>query len=308
MGELSSSEALICCSWRARYAADGGNFSNLRRQIQVWELLKGSGRTFGLRQKHGVDYSFGVTMTKKVGKGRTAYLALCIVVTAATTSSSASDNLWRAEGAGLVPEPLAKAGWRLLYRTDVAPTRFRPEGNGVIAIEAEDSVAFLFRSIREQERDASNLVWRWTVLENLPPADLSSPGADDRPAAVHLWFSRSGRMRDLWELLKDGVAEFMGLPLTGNTLTYVWGGAHERGERFPSPYQTQNGAVVVLRSGNARLREWHWEKVDFAKDFEQVFGYPAPPVRYVAVSADSEDAGGSSRALVADLRFEKAGI
>ncbi|MEA3278016.1 MAG: DUF3047 domain-containing protein [Pseudomonadota bacterium] len=247
-------------------------------------------------------------MARRAGDGRTAYLALCIVLAVAPTTSSASDGNWSIDDADLVPDVFAAAGWRLLFRTDVAPTRFRPQGDGVIAIETEDSVGFLFRGIREQERNASHLVWRWTVLESLPPADLSRPGADDRPAAVHLWFSRSARTRDLWDRLKDGIAEFAGLPLAGKTLTYVWGGAHRRGERFPSPYETEDGAVVVLRPGDTRLREWHWEKVDFAADFELAFGYPAPPVRYVAVSADSEDAGGSSTALVADLRFETAGI
>lgn len=247
-------------------------------------------------------------MARRVGNKRTFYLALCIVVATTAATSSASDGRWRIDKDNLVPEVLASADWRVLFRKDVAPTRFRPQGDGGIAIETEDSVAFLYRRARGQERQASQLTWRWTVVENLPPTDLRVPGVDDRPAALHLWFDRPAKETGVWRRLKDGFAALADFPLAGKTLTYVWGGAHERGERFPSPYEKEDGAVVVLRPGDTPLREWYSEKVDFATDFELAFGYPAPPVRYVALSADSEDAGGSSRAVIADLTFETAGM
>ena len=219
--------------------------------------------------------------------------------------SSATESRWSLDDKYLVPEALASAGWQLLYRKDVAPTRFRPQSHGGITIETDDSVAFLYRKVIGWERQASRLVWRWKILESLPSADLTIAGADDRPAALHLWFGRPAETTGLWRRLRDGFAAVAGFPVAGKTLTYVWGGAHERGERFPSPYEPGDGAVVVLRPSNTPLREWHWEGVDFGMDFELAFGYPAPPVRYVAISADSEDAGGSSVAVISDLRFQR---
>jgi hypothetical protein len=231
------------------------------------------------------------------------YFAFCILVAVIATSARGTEHPWRIGQNDLVPDVLTSAGWRLLFREGATPTRFRARGEGGIAIETEDSVAFLYREILGQERRASRLVWRWKVIVNLPPADLTVVGSDDRPAAVHLWFDRPASGLSLWNRVRDGFAAIAGFPVAGHTLTYVWGGTHERGERFPSPYDKENGAVVVLRPGNTPLRQWHWEDVDFVTDFELAFGYPAPSVRYVAVSADSDDAGGSSSALVADLRF-----
>ncbi len=243
-------------------------------------------------------------MARQTSTSRTLYLALCIVMGSIATPSSATESRWRIDDKDLVPETLSSAGWRLLFRADKTPTQFRAEGDGGIAIETDDSVAFLFRKVLGQERQASGLVWRWKVLESLPPGDLTVADTDDRPAAVHIWFDRPAGKTGLWRRLTDRLAAIAGFPVAGKALTYAWGGAHERGERFPNPYENENGAVVVLRPASTPLREWHWEEIDFAADYELAFGYPAPPVRYVAVSADSEDAGGSSTAVVADLRFQ----
>lgn len=153
----------------------------------------------------------------------------------------------------------------------------------------------------------SHLTWRWKVVQGLTPVDLRAAGGDDRPAAVHLWFDRPAAESGILDRFRDGVAAVFGVPSPGKTLTYVWGGDHSRGEQFASPYRPGDGAIVILRPGDTPLGAWQDERIDFHADFRRAFGYAAPPASYLSVSADSENTGGRSLAVVGDLAFEHLG-
>ena len=93
------------------------------------------------------------------------------------------------------------------------------------------------------------------------------------------------------------------LALAGAVLTYVWGGSQQPGDMIANPYFDDRGRIIVLRSSAEATGRWFEEEIDFIADFQRAFGYtPAQPL-YVAISADSDDTGGRSHGVVAELTF-----
>jgi len=195
------------------------------------------------------------------------------------------------------------ARWQVLDIPGKAVTRFTAAGDGVIAVDARDSVGFLYRQAAEMPGAGRYLTWHWCVEAAPPATDLSIKGMDDRPLAVHVWFNDKDDADSGWELKTRLGAWLFGRPLPGKMLTYVWGGTETRGTRLRNPYREKAGSIVVLRSGNSRPGEWYTETVDIAADFEAAFGYRPGRPDYVAISADTDDKGGASAGVVAGLTF-----
>ncbi len=127
---------------------------------------------------------------------------------------------------------------------------------------------------------------------------------DDRPLALHIWFPDSRGDADLFDRIgRFVVKDIFGVPLTGMILTYVWGGTQAPGASFVNPHTGTNGMMIVLRNGSAESGRWYREQVDFAADFERVFGHPAPSPSFIALSADSDDSGGHSVGQIRELRL-----
>jgi hypothetical protein len=193
--------------------------------------------------------------------------------------------------------------WSVLTMPGRGAARFDCVGD-TVEIEASGAVGFLYRPSRPAESGAARLTWRWRVDAAPPPTNLSESSADDRPAAVHLVFPNDGEglLRRLGAALRGAVA---GAPFAGRMLTYVWGGLDPPRTVIANPYMPGDGYIVVLRNG-AAPSAWVDERIDFRADFRRAFGRDAPDPIYIAVSADTDDRGGSSRAAVARLRFEDA--
>lgn len=197
------------------------------------------------------------------------------------------------------------AAWTVLGMPGRAATQFTC-ARGTVAVEANASVAFLYRATRPAEGAAARLTWRWRVDEAPPATVQSRAGGDDRPLAVHLIFPRAAG-EGLFGQLGDTMRRLVpGAPPSGRLLTYVWGGAEAPGTIMPNPYRAEDGYLVVLRNGAAPWQSWLEEAVDFRADYSRAFGGPAPDPIYVAVSADTDDRGGRSRARVTMLRFAAA--
>lgn len=197
-----------------------------------------------------------------------------------------------------LPRELQKSGWRVLINRDYETTRFLWQEDGVVQVDTYDSVGFLFRKLSEEERSAHSMSWRWQVALDLPPADLSQRDADDRPLAVHLWFDMPGTRSHWWTEAGRAILRWAGLPVPGRTLTYVWGGNHVEGTSFPSPYRPDDGRVIVLRAAGSPLNSWREERIDPSAEYVKYFGYPPVSPRFVAISGDSDNRGGSSSSLV----------
>ena len=92
---------------------------------------------------------------------------------------------------------------------------------------------------------------------------------------------------------------------TTRALVYVYGGDRARGTVLPSPHMGARGRFIVLRRADAPTGQWFSESVDIQKDYESVFGAPAPALIGVALSSDSDDTGTTNRVEIGGLVLSK---
>jgi hypothetical protein len=178
------------------------------------------------------------------------------------------------------------------------------EGPGGLTVETDKSVAFLYREVTgEASQFPRSLAWRWRLELAFTHTDLSTKGKDDRPLAIHLWFS------DPDQPSVFGVLGWVfGYPHITHTLTYVLGGNHRPGSVVTNPYY-DNGAILVLRGKAVATGRWYTEMRNIERDIKASF--PSMPMmktlKYIAISADTDDAGGASLARIKDLRLSGLG-
>jgi hypothetical protein len=94
-----------------------------------------------------------------------------------------------------------------------------------------------------------------------------------------------------------------GEALAAATLCYIWDERQPAGALLDSPF-THRVRYMVLRGAGEPLQQWRQEQRDLRADFLKLFGDEAssvPPLRAVAVSADSDNTHGHSVALLSDL-------
>jgi len=207
-------------------------------------------------------------------------------------------------GAGLAQSasalPIDHEGWRLLGVPGVKESSIRWTDDETLEVTSDNSVAFFYREVMPQ---AQRLEWRWRVTHPGSRTDLRTPGQDDRPVALHLWFPKQDGSSPLF----GWAASLLGYPPVGHAITYVWGGSEPRGTAFANPHMDESqGMIVILRSMPAATDAadgWMAESVDFAADYERYFGMPSPQPSHIAVSGDSDDLGGLRSALITGLRF-----
>ncbi|MEP0068643.1 DUF3047 domain-containing protein [Pyruvatibacter sp.] len=197
------------------------------------------------------------------------------------------------------PDGLAieRDGWRLLGVPGVKESSIRWRDDDTMDVISDGSVGFYYREVMP---DAQSLTWRWRVIDAGVQTDLRTPGKDDRPVALHLWFPKDEESDSLF----GWTASLFGYPRVGRAITYVWGGAEPRGTAFVNPHLSDSqGVIVVLRTTAASNDGWVEETVNFGADYERYFGSPSPKPSHIAISGDSDDLGGLRSARISNLRF-----
>ncbi len=206
-----------------------------------------------------------------------------------------------------VKSDLAMAGWQEFEFDGKRRNNFVGGADGSIEINTDGSASLIYLPIDVDPADTPRLSWRWRVDENLPATDLSRRGGDDRPAAIFVFFEWDPDTASLKErMMRPLVEAWKGRDAPGRLLSYTWGGDHPTGSLIKSAYFGGAGMQVILRNGSAPTGEWISENVDVAADYERIFGGPPPPIRQLAISADSDDTGGQSRASIIELMFGAA--
>ncbi|SEA81147.1 DUF3047 domain-containing protein [Rubrimonas cliftonensis] len=202
--------------------------------------------------------------------------------------------LMLAAAALAAPALRAEGAWRFLAPPWARAARLAAAG-AEIELEADGAVGFLWRPAAARPGDM--LRWRWRVDAAPPPTDPAARDADDRPAAVHLWLD-AGRGPTLFGRL----AEALGQPRVTHALTWQWGGTRPAGTRLANPYHAPS-AILVLRGAGEPLGVWREEARDVEADLRAALGVGAASVAALAISADTDDAGGLARARIAGLEI-----
>jgi hypothetical protein len=194
--------------------------------------------------------------------------------------------------------------WKELHVPNQPAAKFVFETTGdgpdSLTVQTDKSVAFLYREVTGGvARLPRSLTWRWRLERTFAHTDLAAKGKDDRPLAIHLWFY------DPDQPSVFGVLGWVfGYPHISHTLTYVLGGNHRPGSVVTNPYY-DNGAILVLRGTAVETGRWYTEMRNIERDIKASF--PSVPMmktlKYIAISADTDDTGGASLARMTDLRL-----
>ncbi len=200
-----------------------------------------------------------------------------------------------AEGPVSFGPDLAARGWVQMDFRGRSPAVFEAEGPGRLEVRADAAVSVLYRVLPRQFATTEVADWRWRVDAGPPATDLTRRRGEDRALAVYFLFENRGSEateppKDLRSALRRGRA-----------LTYVWGGGLAPGSVLDSPQLRGRGRMIVLRQADAPPGTWLSESVSIRADFLRAFGDEPGPLVGVAVSSDSDDTGGETRAAVEGL-------
>jgi hypothetical protein len=199
---------------------------------------------------------------------------------------------------------LEAAGWRELEVKGKPANRFIGHPDGSIEVFSSSSVSRLYRAI-EVDLDATPvLTWRWRVDDPVPPTDLTQKGEDDTALTIFVGFPWDPGEASFTERLTRPLVEaYAGEDAPGRVLAYVFGGDHPRGAWVESPHLRSAGAMRVLRPADSPTGEWFEERADIVQDYREAFGEDPPDPTQIAISADTDDTGSTSRGFVKDLAF-----
>lgn len=203
----------------------------------------------------------------------------------------------------LVPGSVAFAAdqdrpWKIKDFPGIPATEFTVSDEHKIDLFLNKSSAVFYKKLNKEEKSAVGLSWQWKVDQSIPVTGMAEKGDDDRPVAVHIWFTdkKSGG-------LKRFLGRLAGYEIPGQLLTYVWGGHGKKGTIIENPHFRGKGYYIILRSGSFVGSDWQNETIDFRKDYEKIFGDVAPLPSHIAVSGDSDDTKSVGRASVRELEF-----
>ena len=205
---------------------------------------------------------------------RTALLALLVLLPVATAAMDFSS--WKEQRFSLF-----------------SGNSYQKKSNEVV-LRSDGTVSLIWSPVPAEIQQATTASWHWNVTTSVPATDLSRKGGDDRNIALYFVFAPG---KDISKAQNTNIKHLMSAPST-RVLMYVFGGAHQRGDILPSPYLKGLGKTVVLRpAGTGSFTE----TVDLARDYYKAFGQTKPPLAGLAISADSDDTGGTVVARLSDL-------
>lgn len=162
-------------------------------------------------------------------------------------------------------------------------------------VVSDGTVSLLWRQVSDDLRAANSASWDWTVVEGVGPTDLTQKGGDDRNLALYFVYTDP---QTAATLTPRGARGLLRDPSTTG-LVYVWGGAHQRGFEFTSPYHAGLKTVVKRPSGAGQ----HSENVNLNRDYQRLFGGAPQVLVGIGITADSDDTDGLIRARVGNLRL-----
>ncbi|MEO0750340.1 MAG: DUF3047 domain-containing protein [Pseudomonadota bacterium] len=217
--------------------------------------------------------------------------ALALMLAGAVPHHAAASEGWHL--------PFEAPVWRTLKIPGARENQFRLNGDALQVI-SDGSVSFRYMELPRNSVPPATLSWRWRVDRHSPLASQAQKGRDDRPLAIHVWFDTQGRAS-----LFGNLASLTGRPKIGHLLTYVWGATEPAGTVLANPYYDK-GRVIVVVGSDGRTGQWRDVRRDVVEDYRRAFG-TAPDMsalRYIAISADTDDLSGRSSAFVRALTFD----
>ncbi|MEN8184009.1 MAG: DUF3047 domain-containing protein [Myxococcota bacterium] len=210
-----------------------------------------------------------------------------------------------ARGEGPLPPP-GSAGWESLEFPSVQrATEYREQsedGSAVLHATSDCAASALVLSLESVDLSHTpRLRWRWRVSRSPEVGDERSRAGDDFAARVYVMFPPDPESVGVLDRLRRKVAErWLGRPIPGRAINYVWSSREPAGAGWDNPYAPESRMVSL---GRGPLQEWTEVEVDLQQDHRAIFGSDAPPPLALAVMTDADDSCSRAEAWFADLEF-----
>lgn len=177
------------------------------------------------------------------------------------------------------------------------------EGVPVLQVRSRASASSLVARLPDVQ-PWTRLRWRWKVSRSLAASDLRSKAGDDYAARIYVLFALPLEQLPLGDRLRLQAARALsGRDIPAAALCYVWGGvAQPAGTAAWNPY-TDRVRMVVVDSGTPSPPRWRAVDRDLRQDWQEAFGGAMPPVRAIAVGADTDNAGESVDTWFGDVEL-----
>ena len=160
--------------------------------------------------------------------------------------------------------------------------------NTVLKAVSQNSASGLIKKIRVDIKEYPFLNWSWRIENQLTGTfDEKQKHGDDYAARIYI-------------VVSGGIAFWNTI-----ALNYVWSKNSIKGEIWPSAFATKNSMMVALRSSEAPVSKWHWEKRNIRKDFKKLFGREIRFTDAVVLMSDTDNTHKEVTAYYGDIYFSK---
>ncbi len=145
---------------------------------------------------------------------------------------------------------------------------------------------------------AKKLSWRWRVESFEGEKDPRTKSGDDYPIRLYVTFAYDPEKVSFFErVVFEGLRVFYGKYPPLATINYLFAGKPLDERSFKSPY-TDRAMIVVKDAGRESLGIWRTHTVNIFEDYKKFFGELPPKEASLAIMSDSDNTGGSSKAML----------
>jgi len=204
-----------------------------------------------------------------------------------------------------VPSDSIPDGWtEIRFGKNEAGTDYnlvRRDSTVVVQAQSTNGSSGLIRHPRVDLAEHPILEWRWRV-EALPArADVTTDTTDDAAARLYVTFDYDDL--GLIDRIKLALLRRFGYDKApSRALNYLWSSQRAPGTVIESPY-TDQIMMMPVRTGAARVGEWVTERRNVRADYREAYGEAPPPVNGIAIMTDTDNTGGTAKALYGDIVF-----
>ena len=209
------------------------------------------------------------------------------------------------------PGNLLPADWKpLVFKKIERHTTYALVKDGdtvIIKAVAEASASGLTREIKIDPKEYPIVQWRWKVNNVLTKGDVRQKGGDDYPARIYITFQYDPGKLGFFEKTKYEMIRLLyGQYPPLAAINYIWESNAPKGTMVPNPY-TDRVMMIVVESGETRLKQWVTEERNIYEDYKQAFGQEPPMISGVAIMTDTDNTGESATSYYGDILFKKGG-
>ena len=235
----------------------------------------------------------------------------CVLVLAYPLAALAQSNEQLLVGAFSQAKPgeALPADWEpLTFEKILTHTQYALVKHGdqvVVKATSRESSSGITRAITIDPKEYPIVQWSWKVENILKNGDVTKKSGDDYPARLYITFEYDSNKVGFFEKAKYEAANLLygQYPPIG-AINYIWESKSPIGIMVANPY-TDRVKMIVIESGETRLKEWITEEQNVYEDYKKAFGEEPPKISGVAIMTDTDNTKENAVAYFGDIVFKK---